>query len=118
MADECSLDWVRRRRVLYSVIRQIICKKLHLPNNARFNKGGAIVETIKKYGSRAYWNNYIDSIIKSIKDDKDTILDMLVYGNLNEAEIIMRLSLEKHPSYLIKVDKIAEESPFGEEEEE
>lgn len=74
------------------------------------------METSRIYGSRAYWNNYIDSIIDSIKEDKDTILDMLMYGNLNEAEIIMKLSLQKHPSYLIKVDKIAEKSPFGEED--
>lgn len=76
------------------------------------------MEKSKTYCSRAYWKNYIDAIMHSIEEDKDTILDMLMYGNLNEAEIIMKLSLEKRPSYLIKVDKIAEESPFGEEEEE
>lgn len=76
------------------------------------------MQTRKVFCSRVYWNNYIDNIIDAIKEDKDTILDMLMYGNLNEAEIIMKLSLEKRPSYLIKVDKIAEESPFGEEEEE
>lgn len=72
----------------------------------------------RKFASRAYWNNYIDSIIDSIKEDKDTILDMVTYGNLESAEIIMRLSLDKAPSYLIKVDKIAEKSPFGEEDDE
>lgn len=72
----------------------------------------------RKFASRAYWNNCIDSIIDSIKEDKDAILDLLTYGNLHEAEIIMELSLEKCPSYLIKVDKIAEKSPFGEENDE
>lgn len=72
----------------------------------------------RKFASRAYWNNYIDSIIDSIKEDKDTILDMLTYGNLESAEIIMSLSAEKIPSYQIKVNKIAEKSPFGEDEEE
>ena len=72
----------------------------------------------RKFASRAYWNNYIDSIIDCIKEDKDTILDMLTYGNLESAEIIMSLSAEKIPSYQIKVNKIAEKSPFGEDEEE
>ena len=72
----------------------------------------------RKFASRSYWNNYIDSIIDSIKEDKDTILDMLTYGNLESAEIIMSLSVEKIPSYQIKVNKIAEKSPFGEDEEE
>lgn len=72
----------------------------------------------RKFASRSYWNNYIDSLIDSIKEDKDTILDMLTYGNLESAEIIMSLSAEKIPSYQIKVNKIAEKSPFGEDEEE
>ena len=70
------------------------------------------------YISRRYWSNHIDSIIDSIKEDKETILDMLMYGNLESAEIIIRLSAEESPSYQIKVNKIAEKSPFGEDEEE
>ena len=69
-----------------------------------------------KYCSRIYWQNYIDSIIDSIKEDKEAILDMLMYGNLSNAEIIMRLSTDEAPSYQIKVNKIAEKSPFGEDE--
>jgi hypothetical protein len=71
----------------------------------------------KRVVSRAYWNNYINSIIESISEDKDIILDMLIYGNFENAEIIMKLSAEKEPSYQIKVNKIAEKSPFGEDEE-
>jgi hypothetical protein len=41
-----------------------------------------------------------------------------MYGNLDNAEIIMRLCAEKSPSYQIKFNKIAEKSPFGEYEEE
>lgn len=70
-----------------------------------------------KYGSSAYWNNYIESIIESIQEDKETIIDMLVYGRLIEADIIMNLSLEKHPSYEIDIVKMAEKSPFREEED-
>ena len=73
------------------------------------------METSGIYGSRAYWNNYIDCIIDAIKEDKDTIVDMLVYGRLVEAEISMILSLEKHPSYEIEIVKMAEKSPFREE---
>ena len=72
----------------------------------------------KKWCSRSYWNNHIDSIIDSIKEDKDTIIDLLMYGNLESAAIIMRLSADEAPSYQIKVNKIAEKSPFGEYEEE
>ena len=68
--------------------------------------------------SRAYWDNYINSIIDSIEEDKDTIIDMLMYGNLENAKIIMNLSAESAPSYQIKVNKIAEKSPFGENEDE
>lgn len=75
------------------------------------------METIKNYGSRKYWENYIESIIDSINEDKDTIIDMLVYGRLIEAEISMILSLEKHPSYEIEIVKMAEKSPFREEED-
>lgn len=75
------------------------------------------METSGIYGSRAYWNNYIDCIIYAIKEDKDTIVDMLVYGRLVEAEISMILSLEKHPSYEIEIVKMAEKSPFREEED-
>lgn len=73
---------------------------------------------MKKYCSRAYWYNYIGSIIDSIKEDKDTIIDLLMYGKLESADIIMRLSTDSNPSYQIKVNKIAEKSPFGEDEEE
>lgn len=69
------------------------------------------------FASRAYWNNYIDSIIDSIKEDKDTIIDMLMYGNLGNAKIIMNLSLDSLPSYQFNVNKVAEKSPFGEEED-
>ena len=72
----------------------------------------------KKHISRGYWSNYIDSIMDSIKEDKDTILDILMYGNLENAKIIMNLSAESAPSYQIKVNKIAEKSPFGENEDE
>jgi hypothetical protein len=70
-----------------------------------------------RYCSRAYWSNYIDSIIDSIKEDKDTIIDMLVFGRLDRAEIVMNLSSDEFPNYSIKICKIAEKSPFGEEEE-
>jgi hypothetical protein len=73
------------------------------------------VETRKIYGSRGYWENYIDSIIDSIQEDKETIIDILVYGRLVEAEVSMILSLEKHPSYEIEIVKMAEKSPFREE---
>lgn len=73
------------------------------------------METSKKYGSRSYWENYIDSIIESIQEDKDTIIDMLVYGRLIGAKITMNLSLEKSPSYEFDVVKMSEKSPFREE---
>ncbi len=73
---------------------------------------------IKVTYSRGYWSNYIDSIIDSIKEDKDTILDMLMYGNFEKMQIIMNISREELPNYQIKVNKIAEKSPFGEDEDE
>lgn len=72
----------------------------------------------KRYCSRAYWRDYIDSIISSIEEDKDTILDMLMYGNMEKAEIIMMLSAHNSPSYQLKINKIAEKSPFGDEDDE
>lgn len=73
------------------------------------------MKTSKNYGSRKYWENYIEAIIDSINEDKDTIIDMLVYGRLVEAEVSMVLSLEKHPTYEIEIIKMAEKSPFREE---
>jgi hypothetical protein len=71
------------------------------------------VET-RKYCSRAYWSNCIDTIISSIKDDKDVIIDMLMFGNLQDAEIIMKLLPDKSATYEFKVNKIPRVSPFGE----
>ena len=71
---------------------------------------------MKSYQSRCFWSNYIDSIIDSIKEDKDTIIDMLVFGRLESADITMCLCAEEYPSYKIKINKIAEKSPFGEED--
>ena len=67
----------------------------------------------RKFVSRAYWNNYIDSIIDSIKEDKETIIDMLMYGIVQNAEITMLLTTDTVPSYQINVNKIAKKSPFG-----
>ena len=72
----------------------------------------------RTYISRAYWKNYIDTIISSIQRDEDTIINMLMYGELEEAEILMKLSAEKLPKYQFKMSKIAEKSPFGEEDDE
>lgn len=71
----------------------------------------------KTFISRTYWSNYIDSIIDSIKEDKDTIIDLLVYGNCVDAKIIMNLSRDEFPNYKVTVNKVGEKSPFGEEEE-
>jgi hypothetical protein len=71
----------------------------------------------RKFVSPAYWNNCIDSIIDSIKQDKETIIDILTFGSLGKAQIIMNLDADKAPSYQIRVDKIAEKSPFGDDEE-
>jgi hypothetical protein len=76
------------------------------------------METNKRYCSRTYWENYINSIIDSIQEDKDTIIDMLVFGRLEKAEIVMCLNTGEYPNYKIKVCKIAEKSPFGEENDE
>ena len=66
--------------------------------------------------SRSYWENYINSIIESVKEDEDTIIDLLMYGCAEKAEIIMRISGDSAPSYQVKIDKMAEKSPFGEED--
>ena len=72
----------------------------------------------KKFYSRKYWDNSIETIIESIREDKDTIIDMLMYGNLESVKITMDLSPEKHPTYQLKVNKLAEKSPFEEEDDE
>lgn len=71
----------------------------------------------RTYVSRAYWNNYIDSIIDSIREDKDTIIDMIMYGFTESAKITMNISLEEAPSYSFEINKFGEKSPFGEDEE-
>ena len=66
--------------------------------------------------SRSYWKNYINSIIESVKEDEDTIIDLLMYGRAEKAEIIMKISGNSVPSYQVKIHKMAEKSPFGEED--
>ena len=67
--------------------------------------------------SRKYWENYIESIIDSIREDKDTIIDMLLYGELQSATIKMPLLANRVPIYQFEVNKITKKSPFGEDEE-
>lgn len=71
-----------------------------------------------RFATRIYWDKYIDSIINSIKEDKDTIIDMLIYGCTTKADITMHLNIEKSPTYEINVEKIAKDSPFGEDDDE
>jgi ribulose kinase len=72
----------------------------------------------KRYCSRTYWQNYINSIIESIEEDKDSIIDMIMFGRVEKAEVVMSLCADEYPNYQIKICKIAEKSPFGEDEEE
>lgn len=78
--------------------------------------GNKIVKTSKKYISRRYWETYIDNIIESIKNDKDIIIDMFMYGHIESAKITMNISENEAPTYTINISKYSEESPFGEEE--
>lgn len=75
------------------------------------------METNRVFCSRAYWENYIDSVIDSIKEDKDTIIDLLIYGKCIDATITMNLCRDEFPNYTVIVNKLGEKSPFGEEEE-
>lgn len=67
--------------------------------------------------SRAYWDNYIESIISSIREDKDSIIDLLMYGNCVDARITMNLCRDEFPNYKITVNKVGENNPFGDEED-
>ena len=75
------------------------------------------MKTRNRYCSKLYWNNYIDSIIHSINNDKDTIIDMIMYGCTESAKITMNISHEEAPSYTFEISKFGEKSPFGEEED-
>lgn len=75
------------------------------------------METSKTYCSKTYWSNYIDSIIASIQEDKDAIIDLLIYGCCVDAKIIMNLSRDEFPNYKVTVNKVGEKTPFGDEDE-
>lgn len=70
----------------------------------------------RTYVSRGYWEKYIDTIIDSINNDKDTIIDMIMYGCTESAKITMNISLEEAPTYTFKISKFGEKSPFGEDD--
>lgn len=76
------------------------------------------MQTSKIYYSRGYWDNYINTIIESINNDKDTIIDMLMYGCIESAKITMNISLDEAPTYTFEINKFGEKSPFGEEDDE
>jgi hypothetical protein len=76
------------------------------------------VKKRKAFVSRGYWKKYIDTIIDSIKEDEDTIIDMIMYGCTESAKITMNISLEEAPSYSFEINKFGEKSPFVEDEEE
>lgn len=71
-----------------------------------------------RFVSMAYWDNCLESAIDSIREDKESILNLVTYGSLGKAQIIINLDADKLPSYQIRVDKIAEKSPFGDDEDE
>jgi hypothetical protein len=71
-----------------------------------------------RFVSMAYWDKCLETAIDSIREDKESILNLVTYGSLGKAQIIINLDADKAPSYQIRVDKIAEKSPFGEDEEE
>lgn len=72
----------------------------------------------KVYCSRAYWKNYIDTIMESINNDKDTIIDMIMYGCIQGAKITLNISIEEAPSYSFEINKLGEKSPFEEDDDE
>lgn len=72
------------------------------------------METRKILCSRAYWEKYIDATIDSIKEDKDTIIDMLIYGNCINAKITMNLCQDCLPTYSVHINKSCDKSPFDE----
>ena len=76
------------------------------------------METSKRFVSRAYWEKYIDSIMDSIKEDKDSIIDMLIYGNCIDAQITMNLCRDEFPNYRVTINKAGEKSPFEEDDDE
>ena len=74
--------------------------------------------SIKMRCSKKYLENYIDTIIDSIQNDKDTIIDMIMYGYTESAKITMNISLDEAPTYTFEINKFGEKSPFGEDENE
>ena len=76
------------------------------------------MKTSNIYCSRTYWSNYIDSIIDSIKEDKDTIIDLLIYGNCIDGKITMNLCRDEFPNYKVTINKAGQKSPFEEEDDE
>lgn len=75
-------------------------------------------ESVRPYISRTYWSKYIDIILESIKADKDSIIDMMMYGSMEGAKITMNISVEKAPTYTFEIKKIGENSPFVENNDE
>ena len=71
----------------------------------------------KIYCSRSYWSNYIDSIIDSIKQDEDSIIDLIMYGKCGNVKIIMNFSKDEAPNYDIVVNKMGQKSPFGDDDD-
>lgn len=67
--------------------------------------------------SKGFLALYLDSILESINDNKDAIIDFLYFFEAENAEITMKLDIFKAPSYEFKINKTAEKSPFGEEDE-
>lgn len=70
------------------------------------------------FASRAYWSNYIDAIMESIKEDKEVILDLLMQGRIVDAKVTMNLYAESAPSYQVSIERYTKKSPFGEENDE
>ena len=75
-------------------------------------------ESVRPYISRTYWSKYIDIVLESIKADKDSIIDMMMYGSMEGAKITMNISVEKAPTYTFEIKKIGENRPFVENNDE
>lgn len=67
--------------------------------------------------TRAYWENYIDSLIDSIIEDKGKIIDLIMSDSIKSVNITMCLDALTAPIYDILISKNSKKSPFGESEE-
>ena len=58
----------------------------------------------EQYGTREYWKNHLDSVLKTLEEDKDKLLDIMM-DNCMSIDILIPIHIGEAPRYEVNFSK-------------